>query len=263
MMRSVLGIDAAWTHVEPSGVALVTDDGGGWRLLKVASSYHAFLCDNLSMNARHRGSTPDPQALLAKSVSDVGSAITIVAIDMPLSTVPIVERRTSDNLISSLYGARHAGTHSPTALRPGKLSDELKIAFQREGYPLLTSENSLSGLIEVYPHPALIELASAARRLPYKHAKSGKYWPGETKMVRRQKLFEIWQHIVDLLERQLQGVAAALVLPDLGCRSYELKAFEDALDAVVCAWVGTCVLDGTAKAYGDDRSAIWIPTGVS
>jgi predicted RNase H-like nuclease len=38
-----------------------------------------------------------------------------------------------------------------------------------------------------------------------------------------------------------------------------MKAFEDALDAVVCAWVGACVMDGKAVAYGDDVSAIWVP----
>ncbi|MNL37598.1 hypothetical protein D3C87_1597540 [compost metagenome] len=63
-----------------------------------------------------------------------------------------------------------------------------------------------------------------------------------------------------LLETRVKGVAAALPLPDLSSRAYELKAFEDALDAVVCAWVGTCVVGGTATAYGDDRSAIWIPS---
>jgi hypothetical protein len=42
-MTTVLGIDAAWTFHEPSGVALVINDAEGWRLLKLASSYQAFL----------------------------------------------------------------------------------------------------------------------------------------------------------------------------------------------------------------------------
>ena len=40
----------------------------------------------------------------------------------------------------------------------------------------------------------------------------------------------------------------------------EMKAFEDALDAIVCAWVAICVLEGRAEPYGDEESAIWIPT---
>jgi len=39
----------------------------------------------------------------------------------------------------------------------------------------------------------------------------------------------------------------------------ELKAYEDALDAIVCAWVAICALEGRAAPFGDDASAIWIP----
>nr|WP_245581779.1 DUF429 domain-containing protein [Rhizobium ruizarguesonis] len=42
-----------------------------------------------------------------------------------------------------------------------------------------------------------------------------------------------------------------------------MKALEDTLDAVVCAWVGACVMDGRARAYGDVESAIWVPTQAS
>ena len=38
-----------------------------------------------------------------------------------------------------------------------------------------------------------------------------------------------------------------------------LKPFEDALDAIVAAWVGSTILEGRAEAFGDDKSAIWIP----
>ncbi|MCQ1764705.1 DUF429 domain-containing protein [Neorhizobium galegae] len=262
-MRAVLGIDAAWTYTEPSGVALVLDSGDGWRLAKVAASYQAFLADNQPEDGRHRGSTPDPLALLSKSAAVVGMPVSVVAIDMPLSTSPIVGRRVSDNAISSLYGSKHAGTHTPSTSRPGKLSDHLTLEFARGGYPLLTSRASFPALIEVYPHPALIELASADRRLPYKHAKSRKYWPDADVVGRRRNLFGVWMEIITLLDTRIKGVAAALALPDPGCRGFEMKAFEDSLDAVVCAWVGTCVLDGTAKAYGDDTSAIWIPTALS
>ena len=38
-----------------------------------------------------------------------------------------------------------------------------------------------------------------------------------------------------------------------------LKRYEDALDALVCAWVGTRYVEGHADHYGDDDAAIWIP----
>lgn len=258
-MTAVLGIDAAWTSTEPSGVAAVERHGVNWRLVRVAASYQAFLSKDPLKSARHRGSTPDPHALLSKTAELTATPVSVVAIDMPLSNDPITGRRVSDNAISSLYGSRHAGTHTPSQSRPGKLSDQLTLGFGRAGYPLLTSGASFPALIEVYPHPALIELAKAERRFPYKHAKSRKYWPEDSLIDRRAKLLSVWTDIVSLLDHRIEGVAFALPLPDPSSRGYELKAFEDCLDAVVCAWVGTCVLEGTATAYGDETSAIWVP----
>lgn len=255
-MRAVLGIDAAWTERQPSGVALVTDAGNGWCLVKVSASYRAFTGEPRNGEyGRHIGSKPDPTAILAAA----GVPIDVIAIDMPLSMAPIVGRRTSDDLISSLYASRHAGTHTPSSVRPGKLSDELRVRFDGLGFPLQTESFSTPALIEVYPHPALIELAAAAKRLPYKHGKTGKYWPEDTPAGRRRRLFAVWEQIVVLLDARIEGVGAALPMPAFDCRGYEMKAFEDMLDAVVCAWVGTCMLDGNAKPYGDAASAIWVP----
>ena len=68
----------------------------------------------------------------------------------------------------------------PNALRPGRLSDELRQSFERAGYPLLTNMRAPVGLIEVYPHPALVELAGASIRLPSKASKVRSYWPTPT-----------------------------------------------------------------------------------
>ncbi|TBA68945.1 DUF429 domain-containing protein [Rhizobium ruizarguesonis] len=259
-LRTVLGIDAAWTEREPSGVALIVDRGSGWRLLEVAASYAGFAAHkDADPIVRHRGSLPDAPALLAVAREKLGEPVDLVAIDMPLSLVPIMGRRASDNMISSEYGARHASTHTPSVARPGRLSDELRIRFEAAGYPLAVSEPSGRALLEVYPHPALIELASADRRLPYKHSKSRKYWPDESPAARRQNLFETWRRIIALLDVRIQGVKDSLPLPSPDERGHVLKAFEDALDAVVCAWVGSCVMDGRARAHGDLESAIWVP----
>jgi hypothetical protein len=42
-MRTILGIDAAWTGNEPSGVALVIERAGTWQCVAVAPSYSDFL----------------------------------------------------------------------------------------------------------------------------------------------------------------------------------------------------------------------------
>ncbi|CDZ39023.1 Hypothetical protein NGAL_HAMBI1146_31870 [Neorhizobium galegae bv. officinalis] len=260
-MKVVLGIDAAWTEMQPSGLALIVDDGGGWRLVEAAASYAAFLeaSDPAVPVLRHRGSVPDAGAIIKAASAKSGAPVDLVAIDMPLSTAPIVGRRASDNMISVAYGARHASTHTPSVARAGRLSDELRIGFDAVGYPLALSAFGGQALIEVYPHPALIELMSAERRLPYKQSKVRKYWPALVPGMRRRRLLEVWAEIIQHLEGEVQGVTAALSLPSFDARGYQMKAFEDALDAVVCAWVGACALDGKAKAYGGGESAIWVP----
>lgn len=42
-MTTVLGIDAAWSATNPSGVALVSRQGGRWTCRALAPSYRSFL----------------------------------------------------------------------------------------------------------------------------------------------------------------------------------------------------------------------------
>lgn len=143
--------------------------------------------------------------------------------------------------------------------RPGAISEGLRTSFEAEGFSLCTSDLLLPGLLEVYPHPALVELAGAPERLPYKQGKTRAYWRDLTPPERKVRLFEEWAAIVDLLDREVAGVSSALRLPDPGASGWALKAFEDCLDAVVCAWVGACALEGRAVPFGDYEAAIWIP----
>jgi predicted RNase H-like nuclease len=260
-MRSVLGIDAAWTEAQPSGVALVEETVAGWRLRRLASSYQGFVRG--SDGARPTGSLPDPAALLATCVALLGREPDLIAVDMPLSYAPITGRRRSDDCISRAYGARKAGTHTPSGKRPGAISDRLRAAFKALGYDLLVQPGpTRPGLIEVYPHPALIELTGACERLPYKASKARAYWPRLTERdERRTALFQVWGWIIGALEIEIRGTAAALPPLNHGWNGWELKAYEDMLDAVVCAWVGVSVLEGRARAFGDQLSAIWVPTG--
>ena len=261
---AVLGVDAAWTLKEPSGVALVVAQiPRSWRLVASDPCYQHFLAradQSLARQARPSGSKPDPEALLQAAAKLAGRTVDLVAVDMPLALSPIIARRASDNAVSKEYGARHASTHTPSATRPGLISDELAGGFARAGYPLQTERIEAPGLIEVYPHPALIELADAPRRLPYKLSKIRNYWPDLSVFDRRARLFEQWAEIIQLLDRQITGVAKALPPPDAAASGVTLKAYEDCLDAVVCAWVGACALEGQAQPFGDNVSAIWIPT---
>ena len=62
-MVGVLGIDAAWTEKEPSGVALIEDSQGGWRCVTVTPSYSSFLAlaegTPVDWTTKTRGALPD------------------------------------------------------------------------------------------------------------------------------------------------------------------------------------------------------------
>jgi predicted RNase H-like nuclease len=258
----VLGIDAAWTERHPSGVAVAVERAGRWHLAAVAPSYDLFLAHarrEPQTGARPTGSIPDPVALLRAAEALAGCAVDLVAIDMPLARSPISRRRESDNAVSRAYGRRKCGTHTPSAVRPGPLSDALRAGFERAGYPLLTDASRSPGLVEVYPHPALVELASVEMRLPYKIAKASAYWPDLARPERIRRISNQWQMIVGLLDTEIAGVAARLPPLPEDAAGFALKAYEDMIDAVVCAWVGVAVLERRATAYGDADSAIWVP----
>lgn len=257
--RSVLGIDAAWTLTEPSGVALLVKQDAEWRLACAEANYDAFIVNPAAGPAVTTDAFPDAASLIDAAGRRSGRSPDLVAVDMPLARSPITRRRKSDNAVSRAYGARHCSTHTPSSLRPGPISDRLRHEFAASGYELGTLDCAAPALVEVYPHPALVELAGASRRLPYKAGKARQYWPKLNPAERREQLFATWAQIIGLLEQEVVGVAAQFEMPPPHATGRELKAFEDRLDAVVCAWVGICILEGEAIPYGDDDSAIWIP----
>ncbi len=259
--RAVLGIDAAWTAKQPSGVALAIEAECGWRLAALEASYNRFLARAKGAapdETRPGGSRPNAAELLATGQAICGRRVDLVAIDMPLSRQAITRRRYCDDVISRLYGARHAAVFSPSEERPGKISDDLRAEFEAEGYALCTAKPA-QGLIEVYPHAALIELLKAERRLEYKAGKTGVYWPAVSLDQRHLNLRDVWARIVLALERRIGGVAERLPRPDRKVPGWRLKAYEDKLDAVVCAAVAIACLDGRAVAHGDEEAAIWVP----
>jgi len=106
-MRAVLGIDAAWTTTQPSGVALAVERSNGWRMIAAAASYqrfHAQADRRQPPEQRPSGSEPDAMALLLSASVLCGAPLDLVAIDMPLALTPIVGRRLADDEVSRAYG---------------------------------------------------------------------------------------------------------------------------------------------------------------
>lgn len=268
-MKSILAIDPAWTLDEPSGVALLQGNEIGWCCVGLAPSYAQFLGlaggSPIEWSTSPTGGVPAVAGLLAAAQRLLdGGPVDLVTIDMPISTNVISGRRAADSAISRTFGGRGCGTHSPNAIRPGGISDTLSGEFGRLGYTIGTTETPVGTtpvLIEVYPHPALLDLLNASYRVPYKVSRAGKYWPELSPPARRRNLVETWTEIRGALARTISGVDIPLPPADSADQltTSGLKRFEDALDALICGWVGTQYLQGRCTPYGDNTAAIWTP----
>lgn len=270
-MTAVLGIDAAWSAKNPSGVALIkTKDDGRWEFVDVAPSYDSFiaLADGIPIDWGDRLTGGNLAARINQLLTTAtellgGERVTVIAVDMPLSREPIQGRRVADDAISREFGGRGCGTHSPTVMGSG-IADRLCHILADLGYPLAVNRPDGAPLeypatIEVYPHPALLCLLNRDYRLPYKVGKSRRYWPKASPRERIEALVAGFWEIKSGLAGEILRITDFLpASPYAGSRNH-LKRYEDALDALVCAWVGALYLAGCATAYGDDTAAIWVP----
>lgn len=268
-MRAVLGIDAAWTERNPSGVALIAETDGLWRCMAVAPSYAAFLAATqmqpVDWAARHRGQLPDMDALVAACRALVGQAPDVIAIDMPLAHEPITRYRAADRALSKVFSSYHCSVLPPSEKMPGPMSDRLTAACAAAGWPLatrLTAANA-PALIEVYPHAAIVRLMNLQKRLTYKESRAKGYWPKHTPAERRAALAECLDRLRSALDQEIAGIPLPMLTGLAALKRHAVKAHEDALDALVCAWVGAEYLAGRADAYGDETAAIWVPKAAS
>jgi predicted RNase H-like nuclease len=220
MSRTVLGIDAAWTAHQPSGVALLQEQGQRWHCLAVAPSYASFLAcaggHPVDWEARHCGSRPDMAALLSASARLAGQPVDLIAIDMPLSTEPISGRRPADQQVSSQYGSQGCAVHSPTTARPGALANDLRAELEQLGYPLQTTTThrlNSGGVLEVYPHVALLALLGLNYRFEYKVNRSTRYWPDQPIRQRIEQLLTNFQRLHTALQQQIGGIHLPLPPP--------------------------------------------------
>ena len=265
-MTSVLGIDAAWSDGNPSGVALIrTGLDGCWECVKLAPSYDSFIgiADGNEVKwdePKIQGSRPHPKRLLRAAEQLLGGErVSVISVDMPLSEKRITRRRASDNAISSAFGAMKCGTHSPSCTSPGKISRELLQSLNSLGYQLAVTEKAAYKVIEVYPHPALLSLLDRDCRVPYKVDKTRKYWPCVCLRQRADRLIKEFRSIYQGLTDVIQRIPDFLPQSPYGGTLTSLKRYEDTLDALVCAWVGSRYIEGCAVPYGDNVAAIWVP----
>ncbi len=224
------GIDLAWSTRHPSGVCALDPAGRvvaeGW--LGGDDEIVAWIADHL---------VPGPA---------------VAAIDAPLHVPNEDGRRPCENEVARVYGGRRAGPHSSNRslfLRVhGRVRGEDlagRLAELGFGDPWSGAERTL---VEVYPHPGLIEVFGLQARLAYKAKR------GRSVADRRAGLRRLAELVASLADAEPQLLAPRLEIGD-GLRGAGLKAAEDLLDARFCAWVAArwraAGADGFT-VYGDE-----------
>jgi predicted RNase H-like nuclease len=233
---AALGIDLAWSANNPSGVCALSSDG--------------HVVDEGTL-------VTDADLLQWIRVHSAASAT--LAVDAPLLVPNEDGRRPCENEVSAVYGSRHAGPHSANRALMTRVNgtirgEDLAAELEPDGFG-----DPWSGrhrvMMEVFPHPALIEMFDLPRRLAYKKGRVA---------ARRVELRELDRLLVSLAGADPPARFEPLGIDDT-VRGRALKSTEDLLDARVCAWVALRwhrFGPSGVMIHGDpDTGHIAVPTG--
>ncbi|MCR4391812.1 MAG: DUF429 domain-containing protein [Candidatus Acetothermia bacterium] len=218
-MRFV-GVDLAWSYRNPSAaVALAWQEG-------IASPL-----------AWEPALESDDQLLaFIGRVAEDGPAL--VAVDAPLVVPNETGARPCDLAVSRAYRRQQAGAHPANRRRlgPRVRGEELVARLGGLGFvhsPVVRPQAPVRQVVEVYPHPATVELFSLPRTLKYKARRDRPY-------PLRWRELERYRTLLRSLAGREPPMEAGLFLAELdpvGRRGRSLKRCEDLLDALFCAYL--------------------------
>lgn len=203
-----IGIDFGWEG-KPSGLAALDWNGSSLRLARL---------DRLEDE-------------IVEWVEREAGADAVVGIDAPIVIRNPTGMRDADKLAHSMYGKYHAGAYPASQARrfwkrTTGLSDALlKLGFQHGD--ALTARSRGRFQIEVHPHAAVVQLFGLDRIVKYKRG---------VLAARAAELGRLRQLILD----KARFLTPPLLLEDLPAapsNGRDLKAAEDRIDAVTCAYV--------------------------
>lgn len=213
-----LGIDLGWQS-QPSGLCcLVWQDNALW------------LSDLRRLEA-----IPDVLAWIDTCVDSQESAI--VAVDAPTLIPNSTGMRLPDRLAHQHFGRYHAGCYPANLSRPfAQRTVGFGLSLAARGFvhaPALQPKQTGRFQIEVFPHPATIRLFNLERILKYK---KGKLSDRQAELTRlRNYILTILPTLEPALQFSSEGISA--FSGDIPQTSQALKALEDKLDSLICAYV--------------------------
>ncbi|MBW4503928.1 MAG: DUF429 domain-containing protein [Scytonema hyalinum WJT4-NPBG1] len=157
----------------------------------------------------------------------------IIAVDAPTLIPNATGSRLPDKLTHKHFGKYHAGCYPanlnlPFAERTVKFGLEL----ESRGFahaPTIEPQKPGRYQIEVFPHPAIVQLFGLERILKYKKGRLSD---------RRLELIKLYNYIIEILPfLQPPLDLAGSFLPEIPTTGAALKEVEDKLDSLICAYV--------------------------
>ena len=171
---------------------------------------------------------------LDKLVSPQESAL--VAVDAPTIIPNQTGTRLPDKLTHKYFGKYHAGCYPANLNRPfASRTVGFGNKLQEKGFahaPTITPQQLGRYQIEVFPHPAIVHLFGLDKILKYK---KGKLADKKTELLRLRSYIVT---ALPQLEPKL-SLEPDVILPQIPSRvtGKTLKAIEDKLDSLICAYV--------------------------
>jgi predicted RNase H-like nuclease len=159
----------------------------------------------------------------------------IVAVDAPTLIPNATGMRLPDRLTHQYFGRYHAGCYPANLGLPfAQRTVQLGLSLEARGFdhaPELEPKRVGRFQIEVFPHPAIIHLFGLERILKYKKGNVAD---------RRSELARLRNYIMNVLPTYdpcLDLSIGQFNLPSIPIKGTDLKAVEDQLDSLICAYV--------------------------
>ena len=131
--------------------------------------------------------------------------------------------------------------------------------LKNNGFEHLGNPTKNKWQIECYPHPALIEIFGLSKRLPYKKGKVANKRQGQVNLA---NLIKSLAHS-KVLKLSIDGASEQYLNEDniLSKSGAKMKENEDALDAIICGYIGSLYASSVAhRTFGAiEEGHIYVP----
>jgi predicted RNase H-like nuclease len=210
-----IGIDFGWTS-QPSGLCCLELINGKLQL----------------QDLDRQESVADILTWIDKNVHPDAPAM--IAVDAPTLIPNSSGSRLPDKLSHKYFGKYHAGCYPANqSLRFAERTIKLGLELEFRGFahaPTITPQKLDRYQIEVFPHPAIVNLFGLERILKYKKGRLSD---------RHLELTKLYNYITDILPTLTPPLHLNHTFPtEIPTAGAALKATEDKLDSLICAYIG-------------------------